>query len=138
LNIIGLDSWFKVGRGVITPRIGLTNYTKNGSLFGMTCHKFSSVSGGNFIKHIFSSRSREGISFFIMPPSSSTSVSPLKFWQVVYYLVVSNVYAVPVSVLLVGLKNKKTAKLRHLIFLSRVTYSAPLEMLSGFCKIPEI
>jgi hypothetical protein len=35
----------------------------------MTCQKFCSVSGGNLIKHIFSSRSREGISFFIMPSS---------------------------------------------------------------------
>jgi hypothetical protein len=38
-------------------------------------------------------------------------------------LVVPHVYAVPVSVLLVGLpKKKKTAKLTHLILLSRVTY----------------
>jgi hypothetical protein len=40
-------------------------------------------------------------------------------------LVVPHVYAVPVSVLLVGLvarEKKNTAKLRHLILLSRVTY----------------
>jgi hypothetical protein len=36
-------------------------------------------------------------------------------------LVVPHVYAVPVSVLLMGLP-KKEAKLRHLIILSRVTY----------------
>jgi hypothetical protein len=36
-------------------------------------------------------------------------------------LVVPHVFAVPVSVLLVGLPKKK-AKLRHLILLSRVTY----------------
>jgi hypothetical protein len=41
-------------------------------------------------------------------------------------LVVPHVYAI--SVLLVGLP-KKTAKLRQLILLSRVTYWAPLEML---------
>jgi hypothetical protein len=32
----------------------------------MTCQKFCSVSGRNLIKHIFSFRSREGISFFII------------------------------------------------------------------------
>ncbi len=69
----------------------------------MTCQKFCSVSGGNLIKHIFSSRSREGISFFIimpppclpgflhfwednlffiMPPSCFALVSPVNFWQV--------------------------------------------------------
>jgi hypothetical protein len=37
-------------------------------------------------------------------------------------LVVPHVYADPVSVLLVGLPPKKTAKLAHLIILSRVTY----------------
>ncbi len=37
-----------------------------------------------------------------------------------------------------GVAKKKTEKLRHLILLSRVTYWAPLEMLLGFCKIPEI
>jgi hypothetical protein len=37
-------------------------------------------------------------------------------------LVVPHVYAVPVSVLLVGLQKKKPAKLRHLILLSRVAY----------------
>ncbi len=47
------------------------------------CQKFWSVSGGHFIMHIFSSmRSREGISFFIMPPSYFGLVSPLNFWQV--------------------------------------------------------
>jgi len=35
----------------------------------MTCHKFCSVSGDNLIKHIFSSRSTEDISFLIMPLS---------------------------------------------------------------------
>jgi hypothetical protein len=40
-----------------------------------------------------------------------------------------HVYAVPVTVLLVGLQ-KKPAKLRHLIVLSRVTYWALVEMLS--------
>jgi hypothetical protein len=39
----------------------------------MTCHKFCSVSGGNVIKHIFSSRSREGISFFIIKLSLKLS-----------------------------------------------------------------
>ncbi len=34
----------------------------------MTCQKFCSVSGGNLIKHIFSSWSREGISFFHNAP----------------------------------------------------------------------
>jgi hypothetical protein len=43
-------------------------------------------------------------------------------------LVVPHTYAVPVTVLLVGLAKQK-AKLRHLILLSRVTYSAPMEML---------
>jgi hypothetical protein len=37
-------------------------------------------------------------------------------------LVVPHVYAVPVSVLLVGLPKKPKAKLRHLILLFRVTY----------------
>jgi len=39
-----------------------------------------------------------------------------------------HVYAILVTVLLVWL-SKKTAKLRHLILLSRVTYWAPVEML---------
>jgi hypothetical protein len=37
-------------------------------------------------------------------------------------LVVPHVYAVPISVLLVGLPKKEIAKLRHSILLSRVTY----------------
>jgi hypothetical protein len=42
----------------------------------------------------------------------------------------SHVYALPVTVLSVGLpKKKKPAILRHLISLSRVTYRAPVEML---------
>jgi hypothetical protein len=45
-------------------------------------------------------------------------------------LVVPHVYAVPDSVLLVGLPTN-TAKLRHLILLSRVTCWAPLDMLLG-------
>ncbi len=48
----------------------------------MTCQKFGSVSGGKLIKHNLSSRSREAISFFIMPTSSFAMVSPLNFWQV--------------------------------------------------------
>ncbi len=48
-----------------------------------TCQKFCRLSGGNLIKHIFPSRIREAISFFIMPPTSCcASVSPLNFWQV--------------------------------------------------------
>jgi hypothetical protein len=43
----------------------------------------------------------------------------------------SHVYAVPVTVLLVGLQKTK-AKLRHLIWLSRVTYWAAAEMLLVF------
>jgi len=43
-------------------------------------------------------------------------------------LVVPHTYALPVTVLLVGLAKQK-AKLRHLILLSRVTYWAPMEML---------
>jgi hypothetical protein len=42
---------------------------------------------------------------------------------------VYGVYAVPVTVLLVELPKKKTAKLRHLILLPRVTYWAPVEVL---------
>jgi hypothetical protein len=37
-------------------------------------------------------------------------------------LVVPHVYAVPVSLLLLGLPKENTAELRHLILLSRVTY----------------
>jgi hypothetical protein len=37
-------------------------------------------------------------------------------------LVVPHVYAVPLSVLFVGFPKKKKAKLRHLLFISRVTY----------------
>jgi hypothetical protein len=49
----------------------------------VTCQKFCGISGHNFIKHIFSTRSStEAISFFIMLPSSFTSVSLLNFWQV--------------------------------------------------------
>ncbi len=46
----------------------------------MTCQKFCSVSRGNLIKKFFSSRSGEGISFFIMPPSCFVTVSALNFW----------------------------------------------------------
>jgi hypothetical protein len=48
----------------------------------MTCQKFCSVFGSNLIKHIFTSMSREGISFCIVPPSCFASVYPLNFLQV--------------------------------------------------------
>jgi hypothetical protein len=48
-------------------------------------------------------------------------------------LVVSHVYAHAVPVLLAALPEKKEAKLRHLILLSRLTYWAPLEMLLLRC-----
>ncbi len=44
-------------------------------LLTMTYQKFCSVSGGNLIKHIFSSRTMWGVSFFIMPPSLFASFS---------------------------------------------------------------
>ncbi len=55
------------------------------------------------------------------------------FWLVNHndwsrWFAVSIPHLYPVTVLLVGLP-KKTAKLRHLILLSRETYSAPAEML---------
>jgi hypothetical protein len=50
-------------------------------------------------------------------------------WSRWFAISSSHVYAVPVTVLLVGLP-KKTPKLRHLILLSRVRYWAPLELLS--------
>jgi hypothetical protein len=40
-----------------------------------------------------------------------------------------HVYAVPGTIFIGGVAKKKTAKLRHLILLSRVTYSALVEML---------
>ncbi len=49
---------------------------------GMTCQKLCSVFGGNLIKHILISGSREGISFFIMPPSCFASVYPRDLLQV--------------------------------------------------------
>jgi hypothetical protein len=49
-------------------------------------------------------------------------------WSMWFAISSSDLYVVPVTVLLVGLP-KKTAKLRHLILLSRVTYWAPVEML---------
>jgi len=55
-------------------------------LHGMTCQKFCSVVGSNHLKHSFTFKIREGISFFIMPPSCFTSVYPLNFLQV-YMLV---------------------------------------------------
>ncbi len=51
-------------------------------LHGMTCEKICSVFGSNLIKHIFTSMSREGISFCIVPPSCFASVYPLNFLQV--------------------------------------------------------
>jgi hypothetical protein len=38
--------------------------------------------GHPLVKHIFTSMCREGISFFIVPPSCFTSVYPLNFLQV--------------------------------------------------------
>ncbi len=43
-------------------------------------------------------------------------------WSRWFAISSSHVYAVLVTVLLMGLSKKKTAKLRHLILLSRVTY----------------
>jgi hypothetical protein len=48
-------------------------------------------------------------------------------WSRWFAISSSHIYAVPV--LLVGLPEKKPAKLRHLILLSRVTYRAPVDML---------
>jgi hypothetical protein len=51
-------------------------------------------------------------------------------WSKWFAISSSHECAVPIAVLLVGLpKKKKTAKLRHLILLSRVTYWASVEML---------
>ncbi len=50
----------------------------------------------------------------------------------------SHLYAIPVTVLFVGLP-KKTAELRYLILLSRVTHWAPVEMLLySFAKVKAI
>jgi hypothetical protein len=46
-------------------------------------------------------------------------------WSRWFAISSSHVYAVPGTVLMVSLPKKKTAKLRHLILLSRVTYWAP-------------
>jgi len=43
----------------------------------MTCQKICSVFGGNLVEQFFSSRRREGISFFIMPPSLFAWFSPI-------------------------------------------------------------
>jgi hypothetical protein len=43
-------------------------------------------------------------------------------WSMWFAINNSQVHAIPVPVLLMGLPNKKTAELRHLILLSRVTY----------------
>jgi hypothetical protein len=48
-----------------------------------------------------------------------------KDWSRWFAISSPHIYKVPVTVLLVGFPNKKTAKLRHLILLSRVTYWAP-------------
>jgi hypothetical protein len=50
-------------------------------------------------------------------------------WSRWFAISSSHVYAVLVTVLLVGLPNCFFAKLRHLILLSWVTYWAPVEML---------
>ncbi len=50
-------------------------------------------------------------------------------WSRWFAISSSYLFAVPVTVLLVGLPKKKPAKLRHLNLLSRVTYWAPVEML---------
>jgi hypothetical protein len=53
----------------------------------------------------------------------------------------SHVYALPVTVLLVGLPKNKRAILRHVILLSRVTWWAPVEMLLGSqlgCKLVKL
>jgi hypothetical protein len=49
-------------------------------------------------------------------------------WSMWFAISSSHIYAVPVTVLLVGLPKRKPAKLRHLILLSRVTYWAQVEM----------
>ncbi len=51
-------------------------------LHRMTCHKICSEFGGNCKKNTFTSRSREGISFSILPGSCFASVYPLNFLQV--------------------------------------------------------
>ncbi len=47
------------------------------------CQNFCSVFGGNLIKHVFSSKSKEGITIFIMPASCFSSVFPLNFLQLI-------------------------------------------------------
>ncbi len=63
------------------------------------------------------------------------------FWLVLHnalarWFAISNshIHAVRVTVLSVGLAKKKKAKLRHLILLSRLTYWAPVQMLSQSIK----
>jgi hypothetical protein len=76
-----------------------------------------------YCKAYFFIQEQGGHFVFHNAPSSSTSVSSLNFWSGGLLLVVSHVYAVPVSFSLIGGVAKiKTAKLRHLILLSRVTY----------------
>jgi hypothetical protein len=84
-----LTRWIFLGKSATNPTwlyqlslihtlLKTTTYYKE----GMTCQKLCSVFGGHLIKHILTSGSREGILFFIMPPSCFASVYPPDLLQV--------------------------------------------------------